>query len=73
MRADMVAAFLDFENTAELAAAVRRGEAPLPSALRKKGDKSEPIWSRIYLERFSAPSLVAPADETESENLETLL
>jgi hypothetical protein len=36
MRADMVAAFLDFENTADLAAAVKRGEAPPPSALRKK-------------------------------------
>jgi hypothetical protein len=32
MRADMVAAFLDFEDTAELVAAVKRGEAPPPSA-----------------------------------------
>ena len=37
MRADMVAAFFDFENTAELVAAVKRGEAPLPSAIRKRG------------------------------------
>jgi hypothetical protein len=73
MRADMVAAFLDFENTADLAAAVKRGEAPPPSALRKKGGKHEPVWSRIYLERFSAPSTVASATEADNESLETLL
>jgi hypothetical protein len=73
MRADMVAAFLDFENTADLAAAVKRGEAPPPSALRKKGGKHEPVWSRIYLERFSAPSIVASATEADNESLETLL
>ena len=59
MRADMVAAFLDFENTAELVAAVKRGEAPPPSAMRKKGAKTEPVWSRASLEHFSAPSIAA--------------
>ena len=73
MRADMVAAFLDFENTAGLVAAVRRGEAPPPSALRRKGNKSEPVWSRIHLERFSAPSIVGPETEPEAEKLETLI
>ena len=73
MRADMVAAFLDFENTAELAAAVKRGEAPPPSALRKKGNKSEPVWSLIYLERFSAPSIVGPDIEPHTEDLEILI
>jgi hypothetical protein len=73
MRADVVAAFLDFENTADLAAAVKRGEAPPPSALRKKGGKHEPVWSRIYLERFSALSIVASATEADNESLETLL
>jgi hypothetical protein len=70
---NMVAAFLDFENTAELAAAVRRGEAPPPSALRKKGNKSEPVWSLIYLERFSAPSIVGPDIEPHTEDLEILI
>ncbi len=36
MRADMVAAFFDFKNTAELVSAVKRGEAPPPSAKRVK-------------------------------------
>ena len=69
----MAAAFLDFENTADLAGAVKRGEAPPPSALRKKGGKHEPVWSRIYLERFSAPSIVVSATEADNESLETLL
>lgn len=73
MRADMVAAFLDFENTAELAVAVKRGEAPPPSALRKKGNKSEPVWSRNHLEHFSAPSKVRPDIETDTEDLEILI
>jgi hypothetical protein len=73
MRADMAAAFLDFENTSELAAAVKRGEVPPPSALRKKGKKSEPVWSRIHLERFSVPSIVGLDIEAETENLEILL
>ena len=57
MRADMVAAFFDFDNTAELVAAVTRGEAPLPSAMRKRGKTAEPAWSRVHLEHFSAPSM----------------
>jgi hypothetical protein len=73
MRADMVAAFLDFENTAELVTAVKRGEAPPPSASRRKGNKSEPVWSRVYLERFSAPSIIGPDIEPEAESLEKLI
>ena len=69
MRADMVAAFLDFENTAELVAAVKRGEAPPPSAMRK-GEKAEPVWSLAHLEHFSAPSIAALDNEAGIENLE---
>jgi hypothetical protein len=73
MRADMVAAFFDFENTAELVAAVKRGEAPPPSAMRKRGKNAEPIWSRAHLEHFSAPSIAARNGGTEVENLERLV
>jgi len=69
----MVAAFFDFENTGELSAAVKRGEAPLPSAIRRRGKKAEPVWSRAHLERFSAPSIAALEDGTEVENLESLV
>jgi hypothetical protein len=73
MRADMVAAFLDFENTAELVAAVKRGEAPPPSAIRKRGKDAEPVWSRPHLEHFSAPSIAPLENGTDVENLENLL
>jgi hypothetical protein len=70
MRADMVAAFLDLDNTADLVAAVKRGEAPPPSAMRKRGKNAEPVWSRAYLEHFSAPAL---ENGSEFENLESLV
>jgi len=73
MRADMAAAFLDFNNTDELVAAVKRGEAPPPSARRKRGKSAEPVWSRVHLERFSAPSIVSTGDAPAIENLETLV
>jgi hypothetical protein len=73
MRADMVAAFFDFENTAELVAAVKRGEAPPPSAMRKRGKNAEPVWSRVHLEYFSAPSMAILENGTEVENLESLV
>jgi hypothetical protein len=73
MRADMVAAFFDFENTAELVAAVKRGEAPLPSAIRKRGKNTEPVWSRAHLECFSAPSFAALENGRDIENLESLV
>ena len=73
MHADMVAAFFDFENTAELVAAVKRGEAPPPSAMRKRGNNAEPVWSRAHLEHFSAPSIAALENGTEVENLESLV
>jgi hypothetical protein len=73
MRADMVATFFDFENAAELVAAVKRGEAPPPSAMRKRGKNAEPIWSRAHLERFSAPSIAVLEHGTEFENLESLV
>jgi hypothetical protein len=73
MRADMAAAFLDFDNTAELVSAVKRGEAPPPSARRKRGKTAEPVWSRLHMERFSAPCL-SPGDETATlESLEALI
>jgi hypothetical protein len=73
MRADMAAAFLDFNNTDELVSAVKQGEAPPPSACRKSAKSSEPVWSRVHLERFSAPSIVSTDESPANENLETLV
>jgi len=55
MRADVVAAFLDYETTGKLSAAITRGEAPRPTATRL-GDKGrrEPVWSYEGCCRFIA-------------------
>ena len=54
MRADMAAAYLDFIDTAQLAAAIRRGEAPAPSSLRGGARRREPIWARADLDRVAS-------------------
>jgi len=45
MRADMAAAFLDFETSGELFRAIVRGEAPRPTASRSRKGRREPLWS----------------------------
>jgi len=54
MRADMAAAYLDYADTTQLAAAVRRGEAPAPSSMRGSGRRREPIWARADLDRVAS-------------------
>ena len=45
MRADMVAAYLDYETTGQLYAAVLRGEAPRPTGERLRNGRREPTWA----------------------------
>ena len=45
MRADLVAAFLDYATTGELFKAIARGEAPRPTAGRLRKGRREPVWS----------------------------
>jgi hypothetical protein len=52
MRADMVSAYLDFENTTQLCAAIKNGDAPLPATTRKIGRKLEVVWHRDAIDRF---------------------
>ena len=73
MRADMATAYLDFSNTAELVAAIKRGDAPAPSSLRGKGRKREPVWSRIDLDRHIAPLSPRLQDDKVRENLPSLI
>jgi hypothetical protein len=74
MRADMAAAYLDYPDTAELSAAVARGEAPPPSCLRGAGRRRQPVWARVDLDR----RLAGEAHQSESgasdrENLTALV
>lgn len=73
MRADMAAAYLDFSNTAELVAAIKRGDAPTPSSLRGEGRKREPVWSRDDLDRHIAPLSPRLQDDRVRENLPSLI
>jgi len=68
MRADMAAAFLDYETTGKLLAAILRGEAPRPTSTRLRNGKREPVWAldacRTHVaNRHQIVSDVAPATE----------
>jgi hypothetical protein len=52
MRADMVAAYLDFVDTKDLCVAITSGEAPPPTTTRTKGKKVELIWHKEFVDRF---------------------
>jgi len=74
LRADMAAAFLDYQDTRELAAAVTRGEAPAPTATRRSGASREPIWARTAVERFVAKvNGVVNDSAVEVENIRDLV
>lgn len=74
MRADMVAAYFDFKDTADLQRAIARGEAPPPSVLRGSGRAREPIWHKWSLDQHIAPWSVARQDEGRpKENLAALV
>ena len=67
MRADLAAAYLDFENTAELGRAIRRGDAPPPVSCRGKGRLRQPVWSKAIMDQFAAP--LQSRDTKEQEDL----
>jgi hypothetical protein len=54
MRADTVAAYLDFCTTRELCRAIGRGEAPAPNATRGAGKHIELVWYCRTVEDFVA-------------------
>jgi hypothetical protein len=64
----MAAAYLDFENTAELIRAIRRGEAPPSISCRGKGRLRQPVWSKATLDHFAAP-IGIKRDAKEPEDL----
>lgn len=74
MRADMAAAYLDYRDTAELAAAIGRRDAPPPSCIRGKGRHTEPVWSRDDLDRYVAPRVLRRQNsEQPKEDLQSLV
>jgi hypothetical protein len=73
MRADMAAAYLDYRNTAELARAVVRGEAPPPTGYHGLGRAREPVWSKAVLDNFTAPARALDLDRSEGKDLSSLV
>lgn len=74
MRADMAAAYLDFRDTSELAAAISRGQVPPPSSLRGVGRRREPVWARVDLDRCVAfTALSSKSALPVKENLAALV
>ena len=72
MRADMAAAFFDFDTTAAFHAALTRGEVPRPTDARVRGRTREPLWSLDACRNFVARRHDL-ADGPESDNLAALV
>lgn len=67
MRADMAAAYLDFEDTGELTRALGRGDAPPPAGFRGTGRLRQPVWSKATMDHFAAP--IGKRELKEAEDL----
>lgn len=65
MRADMAAAYLDYRDTAELARAVRRGEAPPPIAYHGTGRTRQPVWSKAVIDSLAVQTRATGHDRSE--------
>ena len=69
MRADMVAAYLDYRDTNELARGVSRGEVPPPIGHHGLGRAREPIWSKTVIDNFIGPD----SDNSGNQDLASLV
>lgn len=72
LRADMVAALLDFDTTRQLCKAIADGTAPRPGAVRGHGTGLEVVWSRDAVRAFVAArhrGLDADAGDRSSESI----
>jgi hypothetical protein len=64
MRADMTAAYFDYETTGKLATAIERGEAPPATATRMFNGRRVPVWARaecdLFIQRRHDANFVVP-------------
>lgn len=73
MRADMVAAYLDYRDTSELSRAVVRREAPPPTGYHGAGRAREPVWARQSLDSFVAPAPSLDQEDSATADLVSLV
>lgn len=52
MRADVAAAFFDFDTKDAFLRAVKRGQYPRPTSSRMAGKRREPLWALAVCEKF---------------------
>jgi hypothetical protein len=70
MRADMAAAFLDFETSGQLFHAILRGEAPRPTSTRLRAKRQEPVWALDVLREHIAKRHEISSDvESERDDI----
>ena len=69
MRADIVAAYLDYRDTGELRRGVTRGEAPPPIGYHGIGRAREPIWLKTAIDNFIEPD----SDSSRKQDLASLV
>jgi hypothetical protein len=72
MRADMAAAYLDYQSVRELVRAVSRGEAPSPTAFRGTGHRRQPVWTKAALDGYADRSR-SPASAESDRDLAALV
>lgn len=63
MRADMVAAYLDYGSVEEFVRAVSRGEAPSPTGFRGAGRARQPVWAKAALDHYAYAKQSPAVDE----------
>lgn len=73
MRADMVAAYLDYRDTGELARAVVRAEAPPPIGYHGVGRAREPVWSKAIIDKVTVAGKAVYPDRLEGQDLVSLV
>lgn len=73
MRADMVAAYLDYHDTGELARAVARGEAPPPTGYHGTGRARQPVWSKAVIDDLMAPRRDVNSNRSDERDLASLV
>jgi hypothetical protein len=66
LRADMVAAMLDFRTTHELCKAIHAGDAPRPTSSRGKGRQLEVVWFRDDIAEFVSRRHGAPSAQGDA-------
>jgi hypothetical protein len=68
MRADMVAAYLDYQTSGKMMAGISRGEVPPPTATRIFNGRRISVWARAACDAFVQRRHVLAHDAASNDN-----